>query len=52
MSPAAGFEPSVQFLREQKLYNVVSSPVGVIRKTVPHTPAIVQFPTPPDEVVP
>src|ERR1700691_3458679 len=45
-SPAPGPDPSVQPLWEQKLYRVVSAPLGVILKTVPAPLA------PPSYVVP
>src|ERR1039457_7264448 len=45
-SPATGSSPSAQFVWEQKLYSVVSVPLGVILKTVPPLLA------PPSPVVP
>src|ERR1035438_5621942 len=42
-SPAGGVLPSVHPLWEQKLYSVVSAPLGVILKTVPAHPLEAQL---------
>ena len=51
ISPAIGVAPSGHPFLEQKLYSVVSVPLGVILKTVPQ-PKGAQLAPPPLKVVP